>query len=447
MKAELVYLLLGGSLLLAALLPQALHRWALSAPIVLVATGMLVGRLPLTDGVGLDPVALRPVIERVTEVTVLVALMGVGLAIDRPLRWRERASLRGWSPAWRLLAIGMPLTAGGVALLAWGPLGVALPAAVLLGAALSPTDPVLASDVQVSGPTLEGDAEGDAEEIDEQDEVRFALTSEAGLNDGLAFPLVYLAIFLATMGPVLDWLPRWVAWEVVGKVVIGVLAGVVIGWGMARLAFRAPARSLRLAEVGEPLLALAALLVAYGAAEAVGGYGFLAVFACALTVRSRERGHDYHRHMHDVIHRLETLLTLVVLLGLGFAITNGLLANLDWRGVVVAVLLVLVIRPLAGYLSLLRHGSRARGGDDDVPGLDARERLAVAFFGVRGVGSLYYLAYAAGQVTFPEERWLWSTVAFAVALSVFVHGVLSTPVMRRLDRRREPEPKRPRGSR
>ncbi|WP_392543887.1 cation:proton antiporter [Oryzobacter telluris] len=435
MKPELVYLLLGGSLLLAAVLPQALHRWALSAPIVLVATGMLVGLLPLADGVALDPVALRPVVEHVTEVTVLVALMGVGLAIDRPLRLRERASLRGWSPAWRLLAIGMPLTAGGVALLAWGPLGIALPAAVLLGAALAPTDPVLASDVQVSGPTQEGDVE----DIDEEDEVRFALTSEAGLNDGLAFPLVYLAIFLASMGPVVEWLPRWVAWEVVGKVVLGVVAGVVIGWGMARLAFRAPARSLRLAEVGEPLLALAALLVAYGAAELVGGYGFLAVFACALTVRSRERDHDYHRHMHDVIHRLETLLTLVVLLGLGFAITNGLLAHLDWRGVLVGVALVLVIRPLAGYLSFVGHGARSDGGASDVPGLDAKERLAVAFFGVRGVGSIYYVAYAAGHATFPEERWLWSTVGFAVALSVVLHGVLATPVMRRLDVRREPE--------
>lgn len=435
MKAELVYLLLGGSLLLAAVLPQALHRWALSAPIVLVATGMVVGLLPLSDGVALDPVALRPVIEHVTEVTVLVALMGVGLAIDRPLRLRERASLRGWSPTWRLLAIGMPLTAGGVALLAWGPLGVALPAAVLLGAALAPTDPVLASDVQVEGPTLEGDAE----EIDEEDEVRFALTSEAGLNDGLAFPFVYAAIFLASAGPVLEWLPRWVAWEVVGKVVIGVVAGVAVGWVLAKLAFRAAARSLRLAEVGEPLLALSALLLAYGVAELVGGYGFLAVFACALTVRSRERDHEYHQHMHDVVHRLETLLTLVVLLGLGFAITNGLLANLDWRGVLVGVALVLVIRPLAGYVSFLGHGSRSDGGPDDVPGLDAKERLAVAFFGVRGVGSIYYVAYAAGHATFPEERWLWSTVGFAVALSVVLHGVLATPVMRRLDLRREPE--------
>jgi NhaP-type Na+/H+ or K+/H+ antiporter len=427
-KPELVYLLLGGSLLLAAVLPQLLHRWALSAPIVLVATGMAIGLLPPLADVVLDPVAARPVIEHVTELTVLVALMGVGLALDRPLRWRSRESWRAWSPAWRLLGIAMPLTIGAVALLAWGPLGVAAPAALLLGAALAPTDPVLASDVQVEGPTLEGDVE----EIDEDDEVRFALTSEAGLNDGLAFPFVYAAIFLATLGPVSQWGFEWVAWELVGKIVVGVLVGVGVGWGMARLAFRSPARSLRLAEVGEPLLALAALLLAYGAAELVGGYGFLAVFACALTVRSVERDHDYQRHMHDVINRLETLLTLVVLLGLGFALTNGLLENLDWRGVLVGLALVLVIRPVAGWLSFLGH--RSQVGDK---GLDHRERWVVAFFGVRGVGSIYYVAYAAGAATFPEERWLWSTVGFTIALSVVLHGILATPVMSRLDQRRD----------
>lgn len=424
MSPELIYLLLGGSLLLAAVLPRVLHRWALSAPMVLVATGMLVGLLPAWDAVVLDPVAARPVIEHVTELTVLVALMGVGLALDRPLRWRSRESWRSWSPAWRLLGIAMPLTIAGVALLAWGPLGVAAPAAVLLGAALAPTDPVLASDVQVEGPTLEGAVD----EIDEDDEVRFALTSEAGLNDGLAFPFVYAAIFLASVGSVSQWWAGWLAWELVGKVVVGVLVGVAVGWVLARIAFRAPARSLRLAEVGEPLLALAALLLAYGASEVAGGYGFLAVFACALTVRAAERDHDYQRHMHDVIDRLETLLTLVVLLGLGFALTNGLLAHLDWRGMLIGVSLVVVIRPVAGYLAFLGH--RTQVGD---AGLDHRERLVVAFFGVRGVGSLYYVAYAAGAASFPEERWLWSTVGFTVVLSVVVHGVLATPVMRRLD--------------
>jgi NhaP-type Na+/H+ or K+/H+ antiporter len=136
--------------------------------------------------------------------------------------------------------------------------------------------------------------------------------------------------------------------------------------------------------------------------------------------------------MHDVIGRLETLLTLVVLLGLGFALTHGLLDSLDWRGVLVALALVLVIRPVAGWLSFLGH--RTQVGSR---GLDHRERLVVAFFGVRGVGSIYYVAYAAGAATFPELRWVWSTVGFTIALSVLLHGILATPVMRRLDRLRD----------
>ncbi len=430
MRPELVYLLLGAALLLASVLPSALHRYALSAPIVLVGTGMAFGFLPGTQALMLDPVASRTVIEHLAEATVLVALMGVGLAIDRPLRWRVGASWSTWSPTWRLLGIAMPLTIGGIALLAWGPLGVALPAAVLLGAVLAPTDPVLASDVQVGGPTLED--EDTLDEIDETDEVRFALTSEAGLNDGLAFPFVYAAIFLASVGPVSDWGLRWMAWELFGKVVVGVAVGAACGWGMSQLAFRGPRRSLRLAEVGEPLVAIAALLFSYGAAELAGGYGFLAVFVGALVIRSAERNHAYQVHMHDVIERLELLLTLVLLLGLGFAITNGLLANLDWRGVSVGVALVFVVRPVAGYLAFLGH--RTEVGD---AGLNHRERLVVAFFGVRGVGSIYYLAYAAGVTPFTEERWLWSTVGFTIALSVVVHGVLATPVMQRLDARRD----------
>ena len=171
-----------------------------------------------------------------------------------------------------------------------------------------------------------------------------------------------------------------------------------------------------------------------GPPRLAGGYGFLAVFACALTVRSVERDHDYHRHMHDVIARLETLLTLVVLLGLGFALTNGLLTHLDWRGVVVSLALVLVIRPVAGYLSFLGH--RTQVGADGRP-RPPRAAASSRSSGCAGVGSIYYVAYAAGAASFPEERWLWSTVGFTVALSVVLHGILATPVMRRLDRLRD----------
>lgn len=433
MSTDLVYLLSGASLLLAVVLPAALSRQAVSAPIVLLIVGALIGLLPVSDVFVMSRPESHDFVEHLTEFCVLISLMGVGLALDRPLSLRSWRAWQKWGAAWRLLAIGMPLCIAAGAFLGWALIGLAPAGALLLGAALAPTDPVLASDVRVEGPTPTGDGQTE-EEIDETDEVRFALTSEAGLNDGMAFPFVYAAIFLATMGSVTNWWLRWVGWELLGKTLIGVVVGSAIGWLLAKAAFRARPQSLRVAETGEPLLALAAVLLSYGVAQVAGGYGFLAVFTCAMTLRSMERGHDYHAHMHQIIERLERLFTLIVLLLLGLALTNGLLSQLTWRSVVVGVLLVFVVRPLTAWLAL-RVGS---GGERDAgfsPG--PRERLVTAFFGVRGVGSLFYLAFATGQADFGHADLLWSTVAFTITLSVLVHGVTATPVMKRLDLLRE----------
>ncbi|MGI8417611.1 MAG: cation:proton antiporter [Nakamurella sp.] len=466
MAAALVYLILGLALLLAVVLPKLLIRVPISAPMVLVVVGGLIGLLPMPAGVDLDPLQNLGFIEHFTEFTVLVALMGVGLALDRPLSLLDKRSWHSWSATWKLLGIAMPLCIAAVFGLGWGFLGLTPAAAMLLGAALSPTDPVLASDVQVAGPTVQNaeeraagqvradgtigdeqrqddpDAKQACETVDERDEVRFALTSEAGLNDGLAFPFVYLAIFLAGSTSIGQWGWHFLAWNLVGKIVIGVVVGVGVGWLLARIAFRSRSESLRVAERGDPLLALAVLLVVYGCSEVAGGYGFLAVFCSAMTMRATERRHEYNAAMHQVVERLERLFTLVILLLLGVAMTHGLLSALDWRGVLVAVALIVVIRPLAGLIALAagRRGlstSARRGSAGDNAVLERRERLVTAFFGVRGVGSLYYLAYACGHAAFADQRWLWSTVTFTLVLSVVVHGVLATPAMAWLSRHRE----------
>ena len=440
MSADVVYLVGGAALLLGVVLPAVLHRAALSAPMVLLAVGTVIGLLPTPGDSPVSPVDHRALTEHLTEFVVIVSLMGVGLALDRPLAWRSWRSWRSWSSAWRLLAIGMPLAIAAGAVLGWAVVGLAPAAALLLGAVLAPTDPVLAADVQVEGPA--GEAEESADEIDEDDEVRFALTSEAGLNDGLAFPFVYAAIFLSG-GSVAQWGVRWLAWELVGKVVLGAAIGAACGWALSRLAFRSRRRSLRMAETGEPLLALAATLLSYGVAEVAGGYGFLAVFTCALGLRSAERRHEYHALMHQVVERLERLLTLVVLLLLGVSLTDGLLADLTWRAVAFAVLAVFVVRPLTAWLALLGGPDADRVGDG---ALGPRERVVTAFFGVRGVGSVYYLAYALGHLDLGETgRLLWSTVTLTIVLSVVVHGVLATPAMAWLERVREPALTRPAG--
>jgi NhaP-type Na+/H+ or K+/H+ antiporter len=405
-----LYLVAGLALLLGAVLPRLLRRYAVSAPIGFLGAGVLLGLA--VDQSHLSPIVEPGLTEHLAELTILVALMGVGLAIDRPIGWHR------WKVTWRLLLVAMPACIAAVAGAGWL-LGLAPATALLLGAVLAPTDPVLASDVQVQGPSTGADAEPE-----EDDEVRFALTSEAGLNDGLAFPFVYAAVFGATKGALGDWALEWFAWDLIGRTVIGVLVGLVVGWLLGKMAFSAPSRTFRLADAREPVLALAMTLGVYGLAQVLHGYGFVAVFIAALTLRAAERHHDFHEDLHGFIEQLEHILTWGILLLLGSAITAGLLRPLTFAGVALGLLLVLVIRPLTAWVALA-----------GTP-LGRSERWVTAAFGIRGVGSVFYLAYAGADFG-TDLPWLWATVGFTVVLSVVVHGVAVTPLMRMLDVRRD----------
>ncbi|MEV0247226.1 cation:proton antiporter [Nocardia sp. NPDC050712] len=414
---ERAYLAAGIALLLAATLPRLFKDRAITAPMLMLGVGALGGLVIGRTGLQtVSPLADPTVIEHLAELCVIVALMGVGLAIDRPLAWRT------WGSTWRLLLLTMPLCIAAVAVFGWWAAALTPAAAALLGAALAPTDPVLASDVQVEGPTP-----GGAGSDEEDDEVRFALTSEAGLNDALAFPFVYLAIFLATKGSVQSWLAGWFAWELLGKILIGVVVGGIVGNLLGRLLFRFPIKDARLADRGEPIVALAAVFAVYGLTELVGGYGFLAVFACAIAIRRIERDSGYHEQMHSLVEQLEHVFTLVVLLLLGAALTTGLLAALSWQGAALGVLLVFVFRPVAGWLSLQRCRE-----------MDGKERAVTAFFGVRGIGSIYYVSYGLTHTELGAEgEAIWAIVAFTIVLSVLVHGVSAGWVMKHLENERE----------
>ncbi|BCL16807.1 cation:proton antiporter [Micromonospora sagamiensis] len=403
---DVAFAVLGIGALLAGILPRMLERRPLSMPIAFLGLGMVIFLLPTGLPIP-DPLVHPDVATHLTEVGVIVALMGAGLKIDRPLSWRR------WSSTWRLLAIAMPLCIAAVALLGWWWAGLVPATALLLGAALAPTDPVLAADVQVGEPT-------DVE--DSEDEVRFALTSEAGLNDGLAFPFVYAAIAIAStsLAPA-DWLAEWITVDLLWKVGAGVAGGLLVGWLLGKLFFRAPSE-LRLARHAEGFLALAATFLAYGLVEVIGGYGFLAVFVAARAIRAAERTHQFHSVLHDFAEQVERLLTVLLLLLFGGAVVGGLLAPLTWQAALVGLALVFVVRPLTGWLSL-------RGA----PGRPA-EHWVIACFGIRGVGSFYYLAYATTKADFPQADLVWATAGLVVIVSVVVHGVASTPVMQMLDR-------------
>ncbi|HEV2565813.1 MAG TPA: cation:proton antiporter [Microvirga sp.] len=397
----------GVVVLLTAWLPMVLKELPLSLPIFCVGLGALIFAFPDLPGVVPHPNEALAIVERLSEFVVIISLMGAGLKIDRPFGWRR------WRLTWRLLGIAMPLTILGLAWLGQQMLGLSLAAALLLAAALAPTDPVLASDVQV-GPPMDR----------EEDEVRFTLTSEAGLNDGLAFPFVLLAIALAhEVSPtsVAEWFAYAVVWKILAGVGMGYLVGRALGW----LTFHLPNRA-KLSRTGAGFVALGITCVAYGLTEMVRGYGFLAVFVAALALRATEPEHDYHQKLHDFAEELERLMMMVLLVLFGGAMTGGdLFDALTWQAAVFGLLALFMVRPLAGWIGLV--------GTDPPPG----ERAAISFFGIRGIGSIYYLAYAFGHATFDNVPLLWSTAGFIILVSIVLHGITVTPTMRRLDLRRK----------
>jgi NhaP-type Na+/H+ or K+/H+ antiporter len=401
----LVLSLVGVAILAVAWLPTLLKKIPLSYPMLFVAFGVLIYQLPL----GLPsplPLESPQITTHLTELCVIVALTGTGLKIDRPFSWRN------WRIPLRFTTIAMILCIALLALVDHYVAGWPLASAVLLAAALAPTDPVLAGDVQVEGPGEGG-----------EDVVRFSLTSEAGLNDGLAFPFVWLALFL--VGGVPDAVSNWGEWllyDVVYRVGVGIGAGYLSGKLLAYLILGLPQR-LRISPDAYGFLALSITLISYGLTELVHGYGFLAVFVAAVAIRGYERTHKYHREMHDFSDQIERILVAVLLILFGGAIARGLLAPLTWTDVLVALFLLLLIRPAVGWLTLL--GTQT----------SLLQRGAIAVLGIRGIGSFFYLSFAIEKGDFSQPERLWALVGLIVLVSIVFFGVLARPLMNWIDRR------------
>jgi sodium/hydrogen antiporter len=402
-----ILLSVGGLILLVAWLPLILKKLPLSLPILCVGIGMAVFSWTIFADYAPHPAKTPVLVEKAAELIVIVSLMGAGLKIERSLGWRR------WNLTWRLLAIAMPLTIVALALIGQALLGLGLATALLLAAALAPTDPVLASDVQIEHP-----------KSDQDDEARFALTSEAGLNDSLAFPFIHLAIALSLSGAggatLLDW-----AWDaVVLKLSIGLVCGIALGWVLGWITYHVP--RTQLSRTGDGFVALGATLSIYALTELAHGYGFLAVFLAGLMLRRAARDHDFNDRMHDFADEVERLLMMVLLVFFGgMLVSGGLLANVGWREAAFAAITIFLVRPAAGWISLM--GTKR-------PKL---ERFVVAFFGIRGLGSVYYLAYGVNHGRFEYEVSIWSTLGLVILASILLHGISVTPIMRRLDDRQE----------
>ncbi|TGD79784.1 cation:proton antiporter [Hymenobacter wooponensis] len=402
---NLALVVLGIAILGVAWLPSLLKKFPLSYPILFVGLGALVYWLPL-ELPSPDPVEHTGFVMHLTELCVTVALTGTGLKIDR------KFSLVRWRIPLLLVLVLMIIVIAVFAAVSWRVAGMLPASALLLAAVLAPTDPVLAGDVQVGNP-----GEG------REDNVRFALTGEAGLNDGLAFPFVHLALVLVPVValPLADRLLDWAWMDVLYRIAMGIAAGWLAGRSLSFLIFDLPHRvSINPEAYG--FVALAVTLTAYGVTELLHGYGFLAVFVAAVTLRRHERSHEYHTEMHEFTDQLERLLIVIILILFGGALVRGLLEPLTWTGVALGLFLVLVLRPFAALLTL--SGSRTSWP----------ERLAISLFGIRGIGSFFYLAYALNEHHFTDGRELWAITGFTVLFSIVLHGTLATPVMNWVDR-------------
>ncbi len=417
--------------------------------IAMTLGGSFIARLPLSSamlylgvGVAISPVGLALVkldalkntvlLERLTEVAVLVSLFTCGMKLE--FRWRDGR----WRIPVQLATVSMVITVAAVTALGVYLLKLPLGAAVLLGAILAPTDPVLASDVQVSNP-------GD------RDRLRFGLTGEGGLNDGTAFPFVMLGLGLLGLHELGEGGWRWwvvdVVWAVAGGLALGWLLGTLVGRAILYLRMRH-----REALGSDEFIALGLIGLTYGLALLSHTYGFLAVFAAGLALRRIDEPHvrpqapapadegaqalspaeqeasgaEAPAHMMRAVERfnsqLESFVEVAIVLAVGVLVaTTRFRTEVLWF----IPVLFLVIRPVAVYLGLL--GTPVKGA----------QRRLMGWFGIRGIGSLYYLLYAINHhIERALAQQLLSITLAVVVASVVAHGISVTPLMKRYEARK-----------
>ncbi len=419
------FLLLGGLLLARGLTASMLKRLPVTPAIIYLAVGLLVGPTVL-NAFHFNPLKQSALLEVLTEVAVLISLFAAGVKMPVPV------SFARWRTPILLASVSMAVSVGLVAAFAYFLLGLPLGAGVLLGAILAPTDPVLATDVQIRHP-------GD------RDQLRFILTCEAGMNDGSAFPFVMLGMGLLGLHELGEFGLRWALVDVLWATLAGIAIGVICGAALARLGWK-----LR----GEPpehklmddFLGLGLIGVVYGFCVLVDAWGFLAVFFAAVALRQTEvklaaaAQDNPDRPQTDPIQdeaagaspeskptrtvsgrslifkeHLERLSEMVLILLIGGTL---FLDSWSWRAVGLALFLFMVARPASALAGLL--GTRTSW---PIRGM-------VGWFGVRGIGSLYYLMYAI-QHGLPEglALELIQLTLIAVALSILVHGTSVKPLM------------------
>ncbi|VVM65605.1 hypothetical protein PS662_01532 [Pseudomonas fluorescens] len=441
----LVWVAVLGAVLLTLALTSSYLRWMpVTTSAVCLALGVAIGPAAL-GWLKLDMADASTWMEHLTEVAVLFSLFVCGLKLRSPFKnknWRVAVGLAG--PV-------MVLTIAGVCLLLHYALGLSWGASVLIGSILAPTDPVLAALVQVN------DARDD-------DSVRFGLSGEAGLNDGIAFPFVILGLLLLQHDGNPGWLGDWVLKSLLWAVPAGLLMGYCMGRGIGRVTLTLRIKNDDSTLSPNDYLALALIALAYVGAEAIHGYGFLAVFAAGLGLRHEEVkstgddalpaehlvqpvvGHqnvEPHQAVHGDTESLEdTQVAAGIMMGdmlaFGSLVERAmevflvtllgvvLVGHWDWRALLIGAALFCLIRPLS-VIALPWRGV-----------LNGHQRLLIGWFGIRGIGSLYYLFYALNHGLNPSIAALCTDLTLSVvALSILVHGISTQPMLAWYERRKK----------
>ncbi len=418
-----------GALLISIMLSSSLlKRLPLSTAMLYLAAGIALGPVG-AELLRPNPLLHAPFLEHLSEVAILISLFAVGLKLGLPITDRH------WRLPLRLVVISMTVTVVLIALFGVYGLGLPLGAAILLGGILAPTDPVLASDVQV-------------ENADDRDWLRFSLTGEGGLNDGAALPFVLLGLGLLGLHDLGPFAWRWLLFEVLWAVPAGVLVGVVLGTLIGKLVVYLRTRHHESLGLDE-FLALGLMALAYGVALLGHANGFLAVFAAGMALqRIKERdspqaprranisaqvaidGDNDPAHASAYMmqgvrgfnEQLERIAEVTVVLVVGAMLS---FVPLDIDIFVFVLVLFLIVRPVSVWLGLL--GSKTA----------TDQRRLIGWFGIRGIGSVYYLMFAIshGLPSPLAERFIAITLSVVTA-SVVLHGISVTPLMSLYSRRK-----------
>lgn len=402
-----ILLIVGITSLFASFSPIILKRFKISFTIPLLFLGAILYYLkaPLPWP---DPIWNESLTIHFSELVVIISLMVAGLKIGLNYSWKE------WRNPLRLLGITMPLFMVAVFLFTYYILKFDGPISLLLAAVLAPTDPALASEIQ-----LNKKQSASSKNVG----IQYNLTAEAGLNDGLAFPFIFLAIIWSKNGSLgAEQWQEWLSFYLIYKLVIGILVGIIIGFLYSYFTKKLSNDNNR--KIHQAFVAISLTLISYGLAEILNSYGFLSVFFAGLFAH-------YHQHQKNektesepslsFIENIEKFLIIFWIIFFGGSVMSGILDFITTTSLLFCFGLVLILRPLLGYISFYKTD------------LTPKKKLAISFFGIRGIGSVFYLSYAIKHGNFQDANQLYSIVALVILISIILHGFTAKRMINAFD--------------